>query len=320
MNRELVDQLVQALMYEGYLLYPYRPCVKNRQRWTFGGLYPQSYAGAHGEAAEAQAECLVHGSRRARFDVQVRFLHLEQSVPGPDAGSWQESVERTVRVPGSEIERLLARARRHTFAYGASCTVAAPPTDAGEVLVRHQQALVGSVALRALVVEPDLFRITVQVRNDTPLEDPLVDRAGALLSSLVSTHLVLGVEGAEFVSLLEPPERWRAAAAACRNHGVWPVLVGKAPEHDTMLASPIILYDYPQIAPESAGDLFDATEIDEILTLRIMTLTDEEKQAIGALDERGRALLQRTEALAAGQMRKLHGTIRTLQPCVGEAP
>ncbi len=41
--------------------------------------------------------------------------------------------------------------------------------------------------------------------------------------------------------------------------------------------SPIILYDYPQIAPESAGDFFDSTEMDEMLTLRIMTLTDDEK-------------------------------------------
>ena len=49
------------------------------------------------------------------------------------------------------------------------------------------------------------------------------------------------------------------------------MLVGEEGERDTMLSSPIILYDYPQIAPESPGSLFDGTEIDEILSLRILT-------------------------------------------------
>jgi hypothetical protein len=124
----------------------------------------------------------------------------------------------------------------------------------------------------------------------------------------------LGVAGGAFVSLLEPPDELRDAAAACQNTGVWPVLVGEAGARDTMLASPIILYDYPQIAPESPGDLFDATEIDEILTLRIMTMTDAEKREMGAADPRARALLERTEALARDQLMQLHGTLRSLRP------
>ena len=81
-----------------------------------------------------------------------------------------------------------------------------------------------------------------------------------------------------------------------------------------MLSSPIILYDYPQIAPESPGDLFDATEIDEILTLRILTLTEDEKRAMSDVDDRARALLERTESLAREQLMGLHGTIRGLRP------
>jgi hydrogenase maturation protease len=81
-----------------------------------------------------------------------------------------------------------------------------------------------------------------------------------------------------------------------------------------MLSSPIILYDYPQIAPESAGDLFDGTEIDEILTLRIMTLTDAEKREMRGVDERARRILERTETLPAEQLMKLHGAMRTLRP------
>jgi hydrogenase maturation protease len=81
-----------------------------------------------------------------------------------------------------------------------------------------------------------------------------------------------------------------------------------------MLSSPIILYDYPRIAPESAGDLFDGTEIDEILSLRIMTLTDEEKREMSQSDERAREMLERTETMPVEQWMKLHGVLRGLRP------
>ena len=99
----------------------------------------------------------------------------------------------------------------------------------------------------------------------------------------------------------------------CQNIRTWPVLVGNEGERNTMLSSPIILYDYPQIAPESPGPLFDGSEIDEILSLRILTLTDEEKVQMRQ-DERTREILERTEALTPEQFMKLHGTIRELRP------
>jgi hypothetical protein len=109
---------------------------------------------------------------------------------------------------------------------------------------------------------------------------------------------------------MDPPEPRREAAAACRNVGAWPVLVGEEGQKDTMLSSPIILHDYPRVAPESPGDFFDGTEIDEMLSLRIMTLTDDEKGAVASVDERAGALLARTEALAREQLLGLHGTVR----------
>jgi hydrogenase maturation protease len=124
----------------------------------------------------------------------------------------------------------------------------------------------------------------------------------------------LSVREGEFVSLLDPPEALREAAAGCRNVGTYPVLVGDEGERGVMLSSPIILYDYPQIAPESAGELFDGTEIDEILTLRIMTLTDEEKHEMRGADERARRILERTEQLPAEQLMKMHGAMRSLRP------
>jgi hydrogenase maturation protease len=134
-----------------------------------------------------------------------------------------------------------------------------------------------------------------------------------LLRTLVSTHTILTVRDGKFVSLLDPPDAWREAAAACENVGVWPILVGAPGSTDTMLSSPIILYDYPEIAPESPGDLFDGCEIDEILTLRILTLTEEETRAAASLDGRTRDLMARTEALAREQLSRLHGTMRPLR-------
>jgi hypothetical protein len=110
------------------------------------------------------------------------------------------------------------------------------------------------------------------------------------------------------------------AAANCKNIGTWPVLVGEEGQRDAMLSSPIILYDYPQIAPESPGALFDGTEIDEILTLRIMTLTDQEKLEMSLSDQRAREILERTESMPPEQFMKMHGVLRGLREVEKEVP
>jgi hypothetical protein len=141
-----------------------------------------------------------------------------------------------------------------------------------------------------------------------------------LPNSFLSTHLVVGVEGGAFVSLLDPPPDAQAFASACSNSRLWPILVGEPGARDTLLCSPIILYDYPQVAPESPGDLFDATEIDEILALRILTLTDAEKGEMRASDERARAILERTESLSPEHWSRLHGAVRSLRPLKETVP
>jgi hypothetical protein len=189
-----------------------------------------------------------------------------------------------------------------------------PDGELAGVLVRERRVVEGVVEVSASEIEPCLFRLTIRTSNRTPLVDAGgSDRNGASLSALVSTHAILGVEGGEFVSLMDPPGPWRGAAAACRNVGAWPVLVGEEGKDNMMLSSPIILYDYPQVAPESPGDFFDGAEIDEMLALRIMTLTDEEKGVMASVDERAGALLARTEALAREPLLTLHGTVRGLR-------
>jgi hydrogenase maturation protease len=212
----------------------------------------------------------------------------------------------------------LTRPQRKTFTFPGgrrSEPVRGPAGDVCGILVREQQTIAGAVEIAAVEAAEGLFKVTLRVLNCTALPDAeRLSRDDALLRALVSTHAILGVRGGEFVSLLDPPEGWRAAAAACRNVGTWPVLVGAEGQKDTVLSSPIILYDYPQVAPESPGDFFDGTEIDEMLTLRILTLTDEEKRAMAAVDDRAGALLARTETLAREQLLGLHGAVRSFRP------
>ena len=141
----------------------------------------------------------------------------------------------------------------------------------------------------------------------------------ALMYSLVSAHTLLTLDNGQFVSMFDAPESLRNLVDECRNLGTWPVLMGEEGDRDTMLSSPIILYDYPQIAPESAGGLFDGTEIDEILSLRILTMTDEEKREMRQSDQRTRRILERTENMPPEQFMKLHGTLRWLRPLTEEA-
>ena len=178
-------------------------------------------------------------------------------------------------------------------------------------LIRTQQAIDGEIQVSVIEVVAGLFKCTIQILNRTPLENAdQKSRDDALMRSFVSTHTILNVANGEFVSLLDPPENFREAAAGCSNIGTYPVMVGEEGFTDCMLSSPIILYDYPQIAPESAGNLFDGTEIDEILTLRIMTLTEEEKREMRSADDRARQILERTETLPMEQLMKMHGAMK----------
>jgi hydrogenase maturation protease len=347
MNRDLVERIADAVLYEGYILYPYRPsAVKNQQRWNFGALCPESYSLAQGgtEAWTMQTECLVEGSGRAALDIKVRFLHLltrevgELAAPvseieegtEPDFRfvaslevggrlfqTWQEAVEREFRAPSFEVGQLVARAERLTFGFPPSRALEPLRDEGGQavgVIVRTQRAVEGALELSAARAGEGLFKINARILNTTPLEDAeSKSRDDALMRSLVSTHTILSVRGGEFVSLLDPPEAFREAAGGCSNTGTWPVMVGTEGERGVMLSSPIILYDYPQIAPESAGELFDGTEIDEILTLRIMTLTEEEKREMRGADERARRILERTETLPAEQLMKMHGAMKSVK-------
>lgn len=318
-----VRAITDAVLYEGYLLWPYRrSALKNAHRWTFGGVHPRT---AGEEPWWMQTQCLVEGGAEARVDLAVRFLHVVcrqvldadgRPVDGLDADaggerilSWDEAVEREVALPPTPLGEL---------ADGERLPIAVPagrshePLDGGAgagALLRSWERLEGAVAVHALALEPALHVLTVRIENTTPWAGGA--REELMRRTLCSTHTAIDVEGGAFASMTDPPPWLGAPAGACENAGTWPVLVGEEGAHDRLLSSPIVLSDYPRVAPESPGDLFDGGEIDQLLILNLLALTDEEKAEVRATDPRARELLERSEALTPEQRMALHGTWRS---------
>jgi hypothetical protein len=355
MNLELAKKIADAVLYEGYILYPYRAsAIKNRQRFTFGVLMPGDWAARHqsGETGRIQTECMIAGGA-PQIDVRVRFLQLvarevgrvcpdpsrsdtarsntapapeqevqlefeivpELEVDGEIHQTWEEAVEREIVAAGLIVPELVATpivVRWSSAAEQTSETLHGADGATVGAIVRHRRAIEARVTIGAQQLAEHLWRIRVEVENTSPLPAD-VARPKAQLSALGSAHALLAAHFGEFISLLEPPDEFASFAAGCQNVGAWPVLVGGEGERDLMLASPIILYDYPQVAPESDGDYFDGTEMDEMLALRVMTLTDDEKRAMRSVDTRAREILERTEGLSQSSLMHLHGTIREMK-------
>ena len=296
---DVIRRIADAVLYEGYLLYPYRPSsVKNRLRWNFGVLYPRAYAEAQTGADRwwIRAEALVLG-QEPKVEVTLRYMDPvgdtwePREVPCyPERRGGTTDPSSGLRPPSPLVEG--RRVSTHT---SRQCLL---PSTRGEGARRADE---GSGRVDSDVI----WKIIVHVQN--PSDFAGLDRDEALQHSMASAHLVLTVTDGEFISLLDPPADLAHYAAGCRNEGLYPVLVGE----NAMLASPIILYDHPQIAPQSRGDLYDATEIDEILSLRIMTLTDEEKAEACAADERARRIIERSDALGADDLFSMHGMVRS---------
>jgi hypothetical protein len=285
-----VRDVADAILHEGYLLYPYRrSALKNCHRHPFGTLYPKAFCEAHraGDASSVRLECVAVGAPEAKLSGELRCMHFSST----------QAVVRTAQLPPCSFAEL-ATSREVTFEFA---------------LVR------GALSIQASALRENLWKLCIDVANLTPLPAAAqATRDQALACAMASTHLLLSSDGGEFVSLIDPPESARELAESCRNVGLWPVLAGRPGQRDRLLAAPIILYDYPQLAEESPGDFFDGTEIDELLTLRVLTLTDAEKCEMAESDVRARALLDRTEAAGLERLGELHGRMRTSPMlCVG---
>jgi hypothetical protein len=335
---ELARKVADAVLYEGYLLYPYRAsAAKNQARWQFGVLMPRLWSEDGPEEPWAtQTECLLEPEDATTVRVLVRFLHVQsktveavdieagtfhevQALPvdGSELIPWDEAAEQEVTVE-APLARLLEGELSTPFERPGGRRVEPVHTAAGKLAgrtVRRRWPVLGTVTLSAERLEGPygLVRLRLRVENASAWHDPSADRNVALRRSLVAAHSLIGIDHGVFLSLLDPPEWAKPFAEACQNLHTWPVLIGEEGRRDAMLSSPIILYDHPTIAPESPGDLFDATEIDEILTLRTMALTEEEKREARATDERAAAIIDRVDNMPPELLERLHGAVRYLR-------
>ncbi|GAC1420970.1 MAG: hypothetical protein NVSMB5_13850 [Candidatus Velthaea sp.] len=337
--------VANAVLYEGYMLYPYTASArKNRIRWQFGVVVPERYAHeGTGEHAEQQTEILVDCDKPgARVDVLLRFLHVKARRVEATRGAgfeavdslehkgemyltFDEGVEREVLVDvplaaGTRLEVPVEFA-----ANGQNELLRDRDGVVFGRIVRECWALRGTLTIEVEAVAEDTryVKLRALVRNFSDVVEGA--RSEALRTSFVSTHLVLAAGGARFVSVLDAPDEVAAAAAGLQNRNVFPVLIGDqqadVQRAQLALASPIILYDFPAVAPQTETDAFDSTEIDELLTLSVLSLSDAERAEARATDPRTRALIERAERFGIDDVKRLHdGALQRRTPIVPDDP
>ena len=324
---ERAARVAEAVLYEGYVLYPYRASsAKNQLRWQFGVLVPRPVAEADGaEAWSMQTELIAECDAEASVDLRVRFLQAQVRTVEVDSGTgsfepvaqidiggrrwatWEEAVEHAIDVSGVDVT---AGAHEHLCQISGGREV--EEIDDTSRLVRERWPLTCRVLVTSEATGDELRRLRVVVENLTDWDQSQPRREIVMHHSLIGVHALLHVEHGRFLSSLDPPASARAAVANCENRQAFPVLIGEEGDDTTVLASPIILYDRPEVAVESPGDMCDATEIDEILALRVLTLTDDEKLSARATDPRAAAIVDRIDKFTPEVFERLHGTIRSL--------
>lgn len=284
-----VEELVTTLLWEGYALYPYTPgATKNATPTPFGIVYPPVYAAGSPTTFERiRMQAIVVGGADAALSLSVRFLE--------SAGERNEAVAREVELPATALAALEGDGAGAAFAFAR---------------VR------GAVRMAAQRFDETLVRVTFDVRNETAVAAGL-DRAEALRFSLLSTQLLARVRDGRFLSPVAPPPEAAAAVMACAAVNTFPVLASDA--DDALLGAAIALPDHPQLAPESGGDLFDATEIEEALLLHVLALSDDEREQAAAHDPAVRAMLARAVSATPAEIVALHGRVTVRDPAPAPA-
>ena len=290
-----IEELVRSLLYEGYALYPYTPGVKNATPTPFGIVYPPAYTDAQPAAfSMLRLEAVLAAGPDARLDGTVLFLQA--------SGERHEAEERSLELGPVSVAELARAPLRERFSF---------PTEGGE--------LSGRIAMRAELLGGELARLRLCVHNETEMRaDPAeVTRGEALHHSLISTHPLVEVEGGRFVSPLERQGAEGEAALASEPVNTFPVLLGD--RDAAVLGAAIMLPDHPELAPESLGNLFDNTEIEEALLLHVHALTDDERREIGGQDSAVREMIERAEATTGDDILGLHGRLTYKEPEADEA-
>jgi len=323
--------VANAVLYEGYLLFPYTVSTqKNRVRWQFGVVVPDAYLAAQtGEHAAQQTEVLFEADGPFDIDFLLRFLQVEArsveaaqgdrfapvaslAVAGVNHLSFDEAVERELllNVAGSG-----AMARAVAIDVPGGREIESLCDADGRVvgrIVRERWPLRGSFAIEIRLVStavsaPAVYRLRARVANHSVVVAG--ERSSALRTSLVSTHTLLAIEGGRFLSVLDPPIYAAAATTRLLNAQTFPVLAGDDADlqrASLVLSSPIILYDFPAVGAQTDTDAFDATEIDELLTLSVLSLSDDERAEARATDPRARAIVDRAHSFGPEAIARIH--------------
>ena len=358
---EQLGAVADAVLYEGYLLYPYRrSSPKNRVRWQFGVLFPRDWVerdgpvlpGISGSADSwyQRTECLLRSRRPdALVRVRLRYLQMQHKQVEETDRSGRHRPVGSLRTEAGTVHLTFAEAVPHQqdvvvpladlMRREQIVPVGVPggeeterlPGGAGRV-VRRREAVHAATTIWAERVGEDVYRLRIRTENTDSAPDPRAPRDEALRHALIATHTLIGGNGVEFVSLIDPPRGLERYARDCHNAFTFPVLGGAAAIHHrgtqdppearegagqtgpAVLSAPIILPDHPQVAPESPGDFYDAAEIDELLAFRTLLLTEEEKREARATDRRAAEILNRVESMPEEVFARLHGAIRSLVP------
>jgi hypothetical protein len=285
-----------------------------------------------------RTECLIDPGVSPRLSVRIRCLqsqHRTVEAAGPGDGpagqflpvdfleidgtihvAWDEALDQVVDVAPLSIPFDGITEHDHLFSFPGGHDTEVLENQDGSVVgrfVRSRELVEGAARIRVSQPDPAVpfLKVSVTVENATWWTGVGVHRDDALGQSLIAVHTMLAVDDGTFISLLDPPARAAEAVRSCRSEGIYPVLIG---DDDIVLSSPIILYDHPEVAPQSPGDLYDSLEIDEILALRVMTLTDEEKSEARGTDARAAAIIDRCDEMSAETLSQLHGQMRPVAP------
>lgn len=333
-TESMLEEITRAVLYEGYSLFPYnRSATKNVKPVPFGAIYPQAYQKYNPEIhATSRTECVLEGTGETELEVRIRFLHLrskkilkidlegvgqDQFKPidtlragGKTYASGWEAVEREIDFGKHAVAELLKENIEREIASEGEETNELIYDEQGQIVGNRfvqQSELGGAASLWARPAEGKAgFRIMVTITNATSVSNPKTcSRNEVYARSFLSAHTILTAEKGHFISLTDPEPGWKKLVSHCNNINTWPVLIDA--EDKTMLSSPIVLYDHPQIAPESTGDLFDSTEIEEALILHIATLPEEERKRIDDSDDKMRTMMERVENITPEELKKLHG-------------
>lgn len=336
MDFSIARGIADAVLYEGYLLYPYTATSpKNKLRWQFGIVVPQAHeAVGTGEHGHQQTDVLFETTGDAAIDVSFRFLHIEArtieerrdagfvpvaslTVDGTQHLTFDESIERDVvasyRVAAgctlASVEKIEV-----SIAFDGGRRVEDLRDTCGELVGRtvyERWPIRGVLSVWTEPLSDTVSRLHVRVENRSEVVSAL-ERGVVIRTAFVSAHTLIGSTDGTFWSPIDPPDATLAAASRLTSEHTWPVLVGDrnadARRASIVLSSPIVLADFPEIAKNTRADAFDGTEIDELLGLSVLSLSDAERARARATDPRARAIVERAEALGAADIARTHAT------------